>query len=174
MESRQQRTRRIVTKWVIYIVLLLLCAALQTMPGFLQFGDVKAIFILPLCVTVAIHEGEFAGGLFGVLGGLTWDYTAGRTVGIFAIAILFLCFFISVLEQLYLRCTIWNYFLLLCAANILILSEDFLFFYWMPLYHEPLQQYLTVVLPMALLSAVLTLPMFYLVRGIREKFSWQT
>jgi len=36
---------------------------------------------------VAVYEGEFAGALFGAVGGLLWDYTAGRTVGMLALGL---------------------------------------------------------------------------------------
>ncbi len=61
-------------------------------PGLLQLGQAKPLFILPLCLAVAVYEGEFAGALFGAVSGLLWDYTAGRTVGMLALELLLLCF----------------------------------------------------------------------------------
>lgn len=80
MESRRMRSRSQILKWVCYAVALFVCAALQTTPGLLQLGQAKPLFILPLCLAVAVYEGEFAGALFGAVSGLLWDYTAGRTV----------------------------------------------------------------------------------------------
>ena len=79
MESRRMRSRSQILKWVCYAVALFVCAALQTTPGLLQLGQAKPLFILPLCLAVAVYEGEFAGALFGAVSGLLWDYTAGRT-----------------------------------------------------------------------------------------------
>ena len=78
MESRRMRSRSQILKWVCYAVALFVCAALQTTPGLLQLGQAKPLFILPLCLAVAVYEGEFAGALFGAVSGLLWDYTASR------------------------------------------------------------------------------------------------
>ena len=103
MESRRMRSRSQILKWVCYAVALFVCAALQTTPGLLQLGQAKPLFILPLCLAVAVYEGEFAGALFGAVSGLLWDYTAGRTVGMLALELLLLCFALSVLVQVYLQ-----------------------------------------------------------------------
>ena len=75
------RSRSQILKWGCYVLALFVCAALQTTPGLFQLGQAKPLFILPLCLAVAVYEGEFAGALFGAVCGLLWDYTAGRTVG---------------------------------------------------------------------------------------------
>ena len=93
MESRRMRSCSQILKWVCYAVALFVCAALQTTPGLLQLGQAKPLFILPLCLAVAVYEGEFAGALFGAVSGLLWDYTAGRTVGMLALELLLLCAF---------------------------------------------------------------------------------
>ena len=92
MESRRMRSRSQILKWVCYVLGLFVCAALQTTPGLFQLGQAKPLFILPLCLAVAVYEGEFAGALFGAVGGLLWDYTAGRTVGMLGLELLLLGF----------------------------------------------------------------------------------
>ena len=95
MESRRMRSRSQALKWACYAAALFVCAALQTTPGLFRLGQAKPLFILPLCLAVAVYEGEFAGALFGAVGGLLWDYTAGRTVGMLALELLLLCFALS-------------------------------------------------------------------------------
>ena len=82
MESRRKRSRSQILKWCCYVLGLFVCAALQTTPGLFQLGEAKPLWLLPLALAVAVEEGEFAGGIFGAVCGLMWDYTAGRTVGI--------------------------------------------------------------------------------------------
>ena len=65
MESRRMRSRSQILKWGCYVLALFVCAALQTTPGLFQLGQAKPLFILPLCLAVAVYEGEFAGALFG-------------------------------------------------------------------------------------------------------------
>ncbi len=169
MESRRRRTRLILSKWTLYVLLLLLCAVMQTTPGLFQIGDVKPIFILPLCIAIAAYEGEFAGALFGAFGGMMWDYTAGVIIGIFAVMLLVLCFLVSLMIQLYLRCTRFNYFLICVGCNLIVLATNFMFFYYMPGYHNPWYQFGTVVVPMAFYSAIFALPLFWVVRYIKEQ-----
>jgi rod shape-determining protein MreD len=174
MESRRKRTRRQVQKWVAYWLLLLLCTVLQTTPGLLQFGQAKPLFILPLCVAVAVYEGEFAGGLFAVVGGLMWDYVAGRTVGLLALFLLVLCFFLSIGVQLYLKNSLWNLTVLGGASALLILSIDWLFFCYMQGYSGSMARYVWYVLPSAALSMPVEAVLCMAVRAISERLKIDT
>ena len=134
MESRRKRSRSQIIKWVCYTLLMLLCTVLQTTPGLFQLGDAKPLWLLPLALAVAVEEDEFAGGIFGAVCGLMWDYTAGRTVGMLAFELLVLCFLLSAVVQLYFKASAANFVLLALGASLLVLSLDWLFFYYMPGY----------------------------------------
>ncbi len=109
---------------------LFVCAALQTTPGLFQLGQAKPLLMLPLCLAVAVYEGEFAGALLGTVGGLLWDYTAGRTVGMLALEMLLLCFAVSVLVQLYLQSAPGNFAVISAPQRLWWCSRcDWLFFY---------------------------------------------
>lgn len=170
MESRRKRSRSQLLKWGCYVLALFVCAALQTTPGLFQFGRAKPLLLLPLCLAVAVFEGEFAGALFGAVGGLLWDYTAGRTVGMLALELLLLCFALSVLVQLYLQATPVNFTLISTAAVLLVLSVDWLFFYYMPGYDAAAWRWLTFVLPSTALSIPAALLAFLLVQRIYAGF----
>ena len=124
----------------------------------------------PLCLAVAVYEGEFAGALFGAVGGLLWDYTAGRTVGMLALELLLLCFALSVLVQVYLQGSTWNFALIGTGTALVVLSLDWLFFYYMPGYSWALSRWLTFVLPSAVMTLVPSLVLFSLVRRIYNEF----
>ena len=170
MESRRKRSRSQMLKWGCYILLLVVCTVVQTTPGLFQFGDAKPLFILPLCLAVAVYEGEFAGALFGAVSGLLWDYTAGRTVGMLALELMILCFGVSVVVQLYLKDTPSNFVLLAVGGALLVLAADWLFFYYMPGYSWALSRWLTFVLPSAMMTLVPSLVLFSLVRRIYNEF----
>ena len=125
MESRRKRSRSQRLKWGCYILLLVVCTVLQTMPGLFQFGAAKPLWLLPLCLAVSAAEGEFAGAIFGAVCGLMWDYTAGRTVGMLALELMILCFGVSVVVQLYLKDTPSNFVLLavVCYYGISVALE---------------------------------------------------
>ena len=170
MESRRMRSRSQILKWVCYAVALFVCAALQTTPGLLQLGQAKPLFILPLCLAVAVYEGEFAGALFGAVSGLLWDYTAGRTVGMLALELLLLCFGVSVLVQLYLQVNFGNFAAVSAVTALLVLSMDWLFFYYMPGYAGAALRYIAFVLPSAVLTIPAALLAFWLVQRIHDGF----
>ena len=165
MESRRKRSRSQRLKWGCYILLLVVCTVLQTMPGLFQLGAAK-----PLCLAVSVCEGEFAGALFGMVCGLLWDYTAGRTVGMLALEMMLLCFAVGVLVQLYLQSAPGNFAVISAAAALLVLSCDWLFFYRMPGYSGSAQCYLWFVLPSAALTIPASLVEFAIVRHIYNKF----
>lgn len=172
MESRRKRNRKLATKWAAFGGLLLLCTVLETMPGFLQLGQAKPLFILPLCLAIAIFEGEFSGALFAVVGGLTWDMIAGRTVGMLALCLMLLCFFVSIVMQLYFRSSLLNLLLIQTLSVLLVLSGDHLFFYVMPGYANALGRYLWYVLPTAIMTVAVSVPLFYLVKRISASMRW--
>lgn len=153
MESRRRRSRSQLLKWGCYVLALFVCAALQTTPGLFQLGEAKPLLVLPLCLAVAVFEGEFAGALLGTVGGLLWDYAAGRTVGMLALELLLLCFGVSVLVQLYLQVNPGNFAAVSTVTALLVLSLDWLFFYYMPGYAGAGERFLWVVLPSALMTA---------------------
>ena len=170
MESRRKRSRSQLLKWGCYVLALYVGAALQTTPGLFQIGEAKPLLILPLCLAVAVFEGEFAGALFGAVGGLLWDYTAGRTVGMLALELLLLCFAVSVLVQLYLQANPANFTVIATVTAVGVLSLDWLFFYYMPGYSGAALRYLTFVLPSAVLTIPAALLAFVLVRRIEAGF----
>ena len=170
MESRRKRSRSQRLKWGCYILLLVVCTVLQTMPGLFQFGAAKPLWLLPLCLAVSAAEGEFAGAIFGAVCGLMWDYTAGRTVGMLALELMILCFGVSVVVQLYLKDTPSNFVLLAVVCALLVLSADWLFFYYMPGYTGAALRYVTFVLPSAALTIPAALLAFWLVQRIHDGF----
>ena len=170
MESRRRRSRSQLLKWGCYVLALFVCAALQTTPGLFQLGEAKPLLVLPLCLAVAVFEGEFAGALLGTVGGLLWDYAAGRTVGMLALELLLLCFGVSVLVQLYLQVNPGNFAAVNTMTALLVLSLDWLFFYYMPGYSWALSRWLTFVLPSAMMTLVPSLMLFSLVRHIYSAF----
>ena len=170
MESRRRRSRSQLLKWGCYVLALFVCAALQTTPGLFQLGEAKPLLVLPLCLAVAVFEGEFAGALLGTVGGLLWDYAAGRTVGMLALELLLLCFGVSVLVQLYLQVNPGNFAAVSTATALVVLSLDWLFFYYMPGYTGAALRYVAFVLPSAVLTIPAALLAFWLVQHIHDGF----
>ena len=155
MESRRKRSRSQLLKWGCYVLALFVCAALQTTPGLFQLGQAKPLLVLPLCLAVAVFEG---------------DYAAGRTVGMLALELLLLCFGVSVLVQLYLQVNFGNFAAVSTVTALLVLSLDWLFFYYMPGYAGAALRYIAFVLPSAVLTIPAALLAFWLVQRIHDGF----
>ena len=170
MESRRKRKSSQIFKWVCYTLLMLLCTVLQTMPGLFQLGAAKPLYLLPLALAVSVFEGEFAGAVFGAVCGLMWDYTAGRTVGMLALELMILSFAVSAVVQLYLKDTAQNFLLIAAGCAVLVLACDWLFFYYMPGYSGAWNRLLWFVLPSAVLSIPVSLPIYWAARKISIEF----
>ena len=170
MESRRKRKSSQIFKWVCYTLLMLLCTVLQTMPGLFQLGTAKPLYLLPLALAVSVFEGEFAGAIFGAVCGLMWDYTAGRTVGMLALELMILSFAVSAVVQLYLKDTAQNFLLIAAGCAVLVLACDWLFFYYMPGYSGAWNRFLWFVLPSAVLSIPVSLPIYWAARKISMEF----
>lgn len=171
METRQKRRRRLIGKWACYALALLLAGVLQATPGFLAIGAVKPVFILPVCLAVAVAEGPWAGAVFGAVGGLLWDLTAGRTAGLLSIGVLLVCFGAAMLLELYLRTNRVNFMLLAGVGCLVLLSADFLFIYLMPGYAGPAARFLGVVLPTSVFTAAISPLAYWLIGRIAARFS---
>lgn len=167
----RKRNLMLVSKWVMYTLVFILAAVLQTTPGFLAMGSVKPIFILSLCLAVSVCEGEFAGAIFGAVGGLIWDMLAGRVIGFFAFGVMVCCFGASVVAQLYLKENNTNFIFITGAACFVITGADFMFGYLMEGYAGAGEYYLSVTLPIIIFSAVLSPFALMLCKKIKRKFA---
>ena len=98
------------------------------------------------------------------------DWLAGRTVGMLALELLLLCFAVSAVMQLYFKNSAANFALIASAAALLVLTLDWLFFYYMPGYSGAASRWLWFVLPTAVLSVPVCFPLFGVVRRIHEEF----
>ena len=170
MESRYRLQKLLVLKWLCYTLVLLLGAALQSTPNFLTIGTVKPIFILPICMAVACIEDPYQGAWFGMVGGLLWDWTAGRGPGLLAIGVAVICFFAGIIVVLILRINHMNFILLALAGTWLVVSMDFVFNYWMRRYSHPEVEYLVRVLPTVVFTAAISPAAMMLLKKIQKKF----
>ena len=168
MESRRRRNLQTTVRWLLYALLALLCAAAQTTPGFLAIGEAQQLFLMRRCRAVGVRGGNFPGSFFGAGAALLWDFTSGRVVGLLALSLLVLCFASAVLIRLYLRISRLNFALVVSLCAVLVLSEDFLFYDLMRGYSGLAARYLTVTLPTAVFTGVVSPLILLAVDAIRS------
>lgn len=150
----------------IYGGAMLLLYILQTTPGFLELGGVKPLLVLPWAVSIAMMEGELVGGLFGLAAGLLCDVSGIMLFGINSTLYMAACVTVGLLVIYYMQPSLANS--LLFTGAILLVRElfEFFFYYVMWGYEGSSQVFWGQMIPMFLLTLVVT-PLFYwLVRRV--------
>ena len=158
------------TKWMIYIVLVIFAYVLQSTPSLFQIMGAKPLLILPLVITIACYEGNMAGGLFAILGGLLWDISANRLFGFNAAIVLVLCVASALLIEYYMRLRFINIAFLNIGALVIHSLVDFLFYYAIWDYEKVWSVYLSKIVPQ-LFYTIFAIPIIYLlVHFINSKY----
>ena len=86
----QKQKRLFIIKNIIYTLVMLCCYILQETPGLLEVFGVRPILIISAVVCIAMFEGEFFGGLYGLFGGILCDTAAFHFFGIASVLFLIL------------------------------------------------------------------------------------
>ena len=169
----RKRNAMTTLKWVLYFVLLFLCYCLQTFPHLFSLAnDIKPGLIMPLCIAVAIYEGEFWGALFALIGGTMWDIACGRIAGFFGIMMLMFCFGVGVLIKLILKANTFNCFLLTFTAMLLLTGFDFIFGYLIFGYSGAGVYYFGHIFPIVVYTAAISPVLYWPVAKIHKKLTW--
>lgn len=155
-----RETKLRIQKMSIYGLTLLLLYILQTTPGFLTLWGIKPLLVLPLAVSIAMMEGELVGGLFGLAAGILCD-TSGITIfGINSLLYMGACVCIGLLVIYYMQASRLNS--LIFTGVVLGIRElfEFFFYYVMWGYEDMRLILLKHMLPMIVLTLVVT-PLLY-------------
>ena len=99
-----------------------------------------------------------------------FQFGAAKPLWLLPLELLLLCFAVSAVMQLYFKNSAANFALIASAAALLVLTLDWLFFYYMPGYSGAASRWLWFVLPTAALSVPVCFPLFGVVRRIHEEF----
>ena len=165
-----RETKLRIQKMTMYAVLLLLFYVLQTTPGFLTFWDCKPLLVLPLVVSIAMMEGELVGGLFGLAAGVLCD-TSGITIfGINSLLYMVACVAIGLLVIYYMQPSRLNS--LIFTGTVLVLRQlfEYFFYYVMWGYEDISIILLRHMLPVVLLTLMVTPLMYWIVQKIHSYY----
>lgn len=116
-----------VLKHICYFTIVIMVFLAQSTPQFLEVFGIKPLLLLPVVVSIAMFEGEFIGGIYGVIAGLLLDYSATTYFGFNAIIFMVGCVLVGILIiHLMQR----NYFnsIIFCSSILLIRGVLELFF----------------------------------------------
>ena len=65
-----RRTKLMIAKYALYVLLMVILYVLQTDPNLFAIAGVKPVLVLPFAVCIAMFDSQLAGGLFGLLAGI--------------------------------------------------------------------------------------------------------
>lgn len=155
-------TRKLkILKYFIYVIFIFLLFVLENTPAFLAWGGIKLRIMMPCAVAVAIFEGEFAGGLLGAYCGLLYDFSSYTIFGFYSLQLLGVCTLVGLLYVFYIKT---GKFAALATGFFVLLwfsLTEFYFYFVIWKYPGSLDWFLSRILPVAVLSAPLTV-LFYL------------
>lgn len=169
MELRQKLHG--VAKWAAYLGLLVFMYVMQCTPDFFTFFGVSPIFLVPFCISVALFEMPLTAAVIGALSGLLWDLSAvGSLFGFYGVLLMFSAMFVSLWALHFLRPR-WEVAALLSSGAVLIcLSLYLLFGFILWGVEGTWALFLHWALPTVLLTALITVPIFWACRRVCQTF----
>lgn len=158
--------RRNLIKWCIYSALLLVLYVIQTTPGLLAFGNVKAMLLIPLAVAVACFEQPLASGVFGMFCGLFTDVASDYLLGFNALILLICCVVISLIHTNFLKSKLLD--TLISGLGVLLLQRGLDYFFYYSIWELDPNGYLLLhqILPSSLLTLLVCIPLHYLIKWL--------
>lgn len=167
----EQKTLRLfIFKNMIYTALILVCYIVQETPRLLVIGTVRPVLVISVITAIAMLEGEFAGGLFGLLGGVLCDTAAFHIFGVAPMFFLIIGCACGLLIIYLIQPNVKTAFLL-CGGFALIygfIAHYLTYGIWG--YVGANRLLLTKTLPCAVYTAVFGMVAFLLVRWIYDYF----
>lgn len=157
-------------KHLVYTVLVLICYILQETPRLLAIGNVRPILVISVVTAIAMIEGEFAGGLFGLFGGVLCDTAAFHIFGVAPIFFLILGCSCGLLVIYLIQPNVKTAFLL-CGGFALIygvIAHYLIYGIWGYVGANRLLIFKTF--PVAVYTAIFGMVVFLLVRWIHDRF----
>ncbi|MEG1849398.1 MAG: hypothetical protein RRY21_03225 [Oscillospiraceae bacterium] len=167
----EQRTFRLfLLKNILYTLLVLACYLLQETPELLTLWGIRPTPVIGAVVAIAMTEGEFSGGLFGLFGGILCDMAAFHLSGVASIFFLVLGCTCGLLIVCLVQSNLRTALLLSAAFSLIygLVSHYLIYGLWG--YEHAGRLIFTRVLPGAALTALWGGGLFLLVRGLRARF----
>lgn len=159
---------RMVTKWVVYVALLLLVYVYQTTNSFLS---VKPLVLLPLTLAVAMFEREFSSAIFGAFAGLSCDMAMNSLFGFNAVIFLACALVTSLLVRHLIRENVLNLLWLTLLAIAVQGLLGFAFSYAIWEYDGVQVVLLRQTLPTAVLTTLVSPVAFWVIRKLSHWFN---
>lgn len=160
--------RWIFLKYSCYVLLGMLLFHLQSAPYFLNIAGIRPMPVIALAFAVALEERELAGGLFAIFCGYLCDLFSYTSMGYYMMMLFALCVAAGLIVHNYLRSS-WPISFLVTLLGMLLCRFVLLFFrYLLPGVPCSWYEFISRDLPMSLYTAVLAIPLYFLVRYLHN------
>ena len=163
-------TRYKIGKFALYVVVLLVLTTLQNTPGLFAICGIKPMLAAAMAISIAMFEGELAGGLMGAFAGFCCDLFSSYSFVYYTQTLFFFSVTIGLLVQSYMRPVVANAVLFTFISMAVIQWIGFFFSFLLWGYEGAGRYYLYRLLPMCLYTAVAAAPLYYLTRFIYGTF----
>ncbi len=167
----EQKTLRLfIWKNLVYTLLILLAYLLQETPAPLLSPSLRPVLVISMVTGIAMNEGEFSGGLFGLFGGLLCDTAVFHPFGVASLFFFILGCGCGLLIIYLIQPTVKSAFLL-CGGFALTygLAVHYLI-YGMWGYEGAGRLLLTRTIPSAISTALFGMGCFWLIQAIHLRF----
>jgi cell shape-determining protein MreD len=152
-----------------YGLLILLLGLWQAAPrGWPMIGGGRPLLLVPLVASVAMFAGPLGGGAAGVAAGLLWDMYSNRLFGFSGLVLLVIGCSVGLLVRLLLRNNVLSALLLTVGATLAWATVDWLCYYLLPMREGMVFLLTQQVLPNAVYTIALCLPIYGLVRLVTK------
>lgn len=101
-----------------FVLIIIITASLQNTKGAVfSPGGVHAMLLVPLVVSISVHEKSIASLLFGAFAGIMWDMLSVSVDGFFSAFLAVTAFVCSLLITFEMRNNIYSVLLLTCVSS---------------------------------------------------------
>ena len=166
-----KQTRLKVLNHVVYVLILILLYVLQTTPGLFQLFGTKPSLVLAAAVAISAIEGEFVGGVYGLIAGILLDTASSSSFGLNTILLCIACIGVGLLTKNLMQETLMSYLLYVASIAFIISGLQFVFIYAMWRVSGLPSVFIQKVLIYTLYTTVISPIVYYLLKWIKKKFS---
>jgi len=157
-------------KYAAYTLLLLILYVLQTTPGLFALFGAKPMLVVSAAIAIAMHDGEFTGGLYGAFAGLLCDMGGSMLFGFNGLFTAVFCITAGLLVIHLTYSNIGGATLFVFITMLARGGVEYLFGYGMWGYENVEKIFLYQMLPVVIYTAAVTPLMFILVRWLHRRF----
>ena len=164
-----KRLRTKIIKYALYFLLLFFAYIIQATPGLLDYYGAKAMLVIPVCVCIAVCEGELAGGIFGFLAGLFCDSSASTVFGFNAFVLTAFCAGIGLAAIYLFRRSSINVMLVGFGTIFARAFGEYFFSYMLYGYENIRGFFYWELMPEAVFTSLFILPYYFLIKYIHTR-----